>query len=208
MGVTIHYRGRLNDVGQIDALCDELADIAKAMGWQTMRRDDDWDRPADARLRYTPEGASIEGHLGLKGIQLTPTEDAESLPFFFDAEGNLRSPMTMVLLLDGTLEPGQAWVSVKTQFASAELHVWIVGLLKYLNKRYLSDLEVSDEGRYWETGDVRILKEKMDFLGRKIDQLSSDLSSGRWGDFSELSVDQIADSIELWFHENEGGTTE
>jgi hypothetical protein len=208
MGVTMHYRGRLSDVGQVDALCEELADIAKAMGWQSTRLDDDWEQPPDARLRHTPQGACIDGHLGLKGIQIEPTEDSESLPFFFDAQGNLRSPMAVILLLDGTLEPEQAWISVKTQFASAELHVWIIGLLKYLKKRYLHDLEVSDEGQYWETGDIRILREKMAQVGRYIDQLSGDLSSGRLGDMSGLSADQIASRIEQWFRETKGGTAE
>jgi len=162
MGVSIHYRGRLNDVGQLARLREEMADIAAAMGWETTRLDDDWERPADARLRFTARGAQIDGHLGLKGILMTPDVEAESLSFFFDREGNLRSVMDVVSILDGTLKAEDAWVSVKTQFASPEVHVWIVGLLKYLKKRYISDLQVSDEGQYWETGDTRILREKMD----------------------------------------------
>ena len=89
MGVSIHYRGRLDDVGQLAVLCEELADIAAAMGWQSTRLDDDWGQPADARLRGSPSGAHIDGHLGLKGIQITGA-GAESLSFFFDREGNLR----------------------------------------------------------------------------------------------------------------------
>ncbi len=99
--------------------------------------DDDWEQPANARLRVTPSGAHIDGHLGLKGIQITGA-GAESVSFFFDREGNLRCPVSMVLILEGTLDPQDAWVSVKTQFASPEVHVSIVGLLKYLKKRYIS----------------------------------------------------------------------
>ena len=147
-------------------------------GGRSTRLDDDWEQPGDARLRFTPKGASIDGHLGLKGIHdLTPEADAESLSFFFDREGNLRSRWTMVSILDGTLKPEDAWVSVKTQFASPEVHAWIIGLLKYLKKRYMSDLQVSDEGEYWETGDIRILREKMDLIDEKIEQLASQLSS-------------------------------
>ena len=75
-------------------------------------------------------------------------------------------------------------------------------MLKYLKKRYISDLQVSDEGQYWETGDVRVLKKKMDFIGGKIEQLAGDLSGGRWGDLSGLSAEQIALKIEQWFLEN------
>lgn len=202
MGISIHYRGRLNDVGQVAKLGEELADIAATMGWESTQLDDDWEQPVDARLRHTSKGATIDGNLGLKGILMTPGSGAESLRFCFDREGNLRCPMGMILILEGTLIPQEAWVSVKTQFASAELHVWIIGLLKYLKKRYIADLEVSDEGQYWETGDVRVLRERMDFLGRKIDQLATELSSTRLGDLSGLSAEQIALRIEQWFLEN------
>jgi hypothetical protein len=196
MGVSIHYRGRLNDVGQLARLCEELTDIATVMGWESTRLDDDWGQPGDARLRVTPTGARIDGHLGLKGVQITPEADAESLSFFFDREGNLRPLMDVVSILDGTLDPREAWVSVKTQFASPAIHVWIVGLLKYLKKRYLSDLQVSDEGEYWESGDIRVLKEKMDLIGAKLNQISDALSSCRLGDVSGLSPEQIASRIE------------
>jgi hypothetical protein len=201
MGVSIHYRGRLNDVGQLGKLCAELADIARAMGWECTPLDDDWDQPADARLEVTSAGARIEGHLGLKGVVLTPNVEAESLSFLFDREGNLRSLLDMVSILEGTLRPEDACVSVKTQFGGPQVHVWMIGLLKYLKKRYISDLEVSDEGEYWETGDMRILQGKMDFLDAKLRQMSDDLSSGRLGDLSDLSADQIAARIEQWFLE-------
>lgn len=196
MGVSIHYRGRLNDVGQVAVLCDELADVAAVVGWQSTRLDDDWERPADARLHGSPAGARIDGHLGLKGIQIQPGSGAESLSFFFDREGELRCPVSMALILEGTLDPEDAWVSVKTQFPSPEIHVWIIGLLKYLNKRYISDLEVSDEGQYWETGDIRILKEKMDFINEKIEHISRELPSSHFADVSGLSAEEIATRIE------------
>ena len=196
MGVSIHYRGRLNDVGQVAVLCDELADVAAVMGWQSTRLDDDWERPADARLHGSPTGARIDGHLGLKGIQIQPGSGAESLSFFFDREGKLRCPVSMALILEGALDPEDAWVSVKTQLPPPEIHVWIIGLLKYLKKRYISDLEVSDEGQYWETADIRILKEKMDFINEKIEHISRELSSSRFADVSDSSAEEIATRIE------------
>lgn len=202
MGVSVHYRGRLDDVGQLSTLCEELADIAHAMGWQSTMLDDDWEQPADARLRHTDMGVHIDGHLALKGVQITPVEGAESLAFFFDREGNLRCPMTVILLLDGTLDPKDASISVQTQFAPPEMHVWVVGLLKYLKTRYISDLEVSDEGQYWETGDVRILKQKMDSIHGWIERLSTGLSWGHLGNMSGLSGDEIAARIEQWFLDN------
>jgi hypothetical protein len=196
MGVTIHYRGRLNDVGQIGRLCDELADIAAAMGWESTRLDDDWEQPADARLQHTSAGAKIVGNLGLKGIWIKPDVEVESLRFCFDRDGNLRCPVGMVSILDGTLKPEDAWVFVKTQFGPPQIHVWIIGLLKYLKKHYIADLQVSDEGEYWETGDIRILSKRMDFLNKKIEQIAGKLSSTRLGDASNLSPDEIVARIE------------
>jgi hypothetical protein len=83
-----------------------------------------------------------------------------------------------------------------------------VGLLKYVKKRYVSDLQVSDEGQYWETGDIRILRERMEFIGKKIEQLSVQLSSARWGDVSALSADEIALRIEQLLLEDEPGRSE
>jgi hypothetical protein len=201
MGVSIHYRGRLDDVGQLGKLCAELADLARAMGWECTPLDDDWDQPPDARLEVTSGGARIEGRLGLKGVLLTPNVEAESLSFLFDREGKLRSLLDMVSILEGTLNPEDACVSVKTQFGGPQVHVWMIGLLKYLKKRYISDLQVSDEGEYWETGDIRILQGKMDLIDTRLRQMSDDLSSGRLGDLSALSADQIAARIEQWFLE-------
>ncbi len=208
MGVSIHYRGRLNDVGQLNRLCEELADIADVVGWESTRLDDDWEQPVDARLHGSPTGARIDGNLGLKGILIRPGEGAESPSFCFDQKGDLWSPVSRALVLEGTLKPEDAWVSVKTQFASPEIHVWIIGLLKYLKKQYISNLEVFDEGKYWETGDIRILKKKMDFLNEKIEHISCGLSSSRFGDVAGLSAEEIAARIEQFLLENEGKNAE
>jgi len=196
VGISIHYRGRLNDLGQLTVLCEELTDIAAAMRWRSLSLDDDWGRPADARLRITPAGAQIDGHLGLKGIEIKPGANVESLSFFFDREGNLRSLMGMALILGGTLDPERAWISVKTQFGSPETHAWIIGLLKYLKKQYITDLQVSDDGEYWETGNLQILKEKMDLINEKLDLIERKLSSIDFGDVSGLSAEQTAAKIE------------
>jgi hypothetical protein len=208
VGVSIHYRGHLNDATQLPVLSDELADIADAMGWQSTRLEDDWAEPANARLEGSRNGGRIDGHLGLKGVQITPRLEGESLSFFFDREGALRSPMSTVLILEGTLKPEHAWMSIKTQFLSPEIHTWIIGLLKYLKKRYISDLEVSDEGMYWETDDINVLRDKMDLIDAKIKFISDELSVSRFGDVTSLSAAQIALRIELLLRDSKDGNSE
>ena len=200
MGVSIHYRGRLDEAALLPALCDEVGDIADSMGWRATTLDDDWSTPPDATLK---NGGKVEGHLGLKGIQITPHPDSEPIVLFFDRDGHLRSPMTMLMILDGTLQPETAWVPMKTQFSGPDIHVWVIGLLKYLKKHYISNLEVSDESEYWDTGDRRKLEEDMTLLNGKLQHLSATISSGGMGDLTGLSADEIASRIERLFLKDE-----
>jgi hypothetical protein len=196
MGVSIHYRGKMADISTIDVLCDELALVADKMGWTCTRLDDDWSKPADATIEVTEKGSHITGHLALKGIAFSIHPKCESLRFFFDAAGNLCDPMSMTLICEGALKPEDVWIAVKTQFAGPETHIWIVGLLKYIQEHYLPGLEVRDEGEFWETGNYETLKEKMNLLNEKIDVISGELSRVTGSNLAELSADELASMIE------------
>jgi hypothetical protein len=111
--------------------------------------------------------------------------------------------MNVVSLREGLLAPDNAWISVKTQFMSAKMHVLIIGLLKYIKEHHIPNLEVRDEGEYWETGDYRNLEEKMRLIGNKLDYLSRELSSDYFGDSGSPSADEIAARIECLFHAEE-----
>ena len=195
MGVTIHYRGRLNNTGLLPQLRSELTDIAAVMKWDCQEMDDDWAVEPDARF----EAGRIVGHLGLKGVLMQSHKDSEALALLFDRNGVLHSPAGMALSYEG--RSFGAWVSVKTQFAPPDVHVRIVGLLKYLKKAYISDLEVADEGGYWETGSWEALIQQMESINAAINRLDDALSSGKLGDLSGLTGDQIASMIEKLFRE-------
>jgi hypothetical protein len=98
-------------------------------------------------------------------------------------------------LLNGDITAGTASVPVKTQFAPAEVHAGIVKLLRHLKKKYFPDLEVSDEGGYWETGDLDALREKQALLNEKMDLLASELGKVPAGERSR-SPEELADLIE------------
>jgi len=196
MGVSIHYHGRLDDIGLLAALRDEVSDIAHTMGWPVATLDDDWSVPPSATLG---KDGVVHGNLGLRGIAITPHVNAEPLVLYFDRDGFLRSPTSMLLILGGTLKPEAAWVSMKTQFSDPDTHVWVIGLLKYLKKRYISDLDVSDESDYWDNGDRRALESDMSLLNGKLERLGSAVSAGRLGDLTGLSADEVASRIEQMF---------
>ena len=203
MGVTIHYRGTIDEPARIRDLQRELADIAKSMGWKHSLLNDDWAVPPDATLVHGQGSAEVKGHLGLKGISLLPGGGGEALSFFIDAAGQLRSIMDMIQQCEGRSTPDKAWVSVKTQFLSPDVHVWTVGLLKYLQKRYFSNLEVDDEGGFWETGDRAALEARMRLLNEKMDDLATGLTAESLGDLSGLTAEDIASRIENYLKERQ-----
>ena len=196
MGVSIHYRGKMADISTVDVLCDEMALVADKMDWTCTRLDDDWSKPTDATIEVTEKGSQITGHLALKGIAFSIHPRCESLRFFFDACGTLCDPVSMALINEGALKPEDDWIAVKTQFAGPETHVWIVGLLKYIQEHYLPGLEVRDEGEFWATGNHKTLKEKMNLINDKIDVISSELSRVTGSHLEKLSADDLVSMIE------------
>ena len=204
MGVSIHYRGRVADIQNIQTVCDELAAIADRMDWNYTRLDEDWTQVADASIEVTEQGSQITGHLPLNGIALTPHPKCEMMQFFFDANGHLRDSLSMVNVSEEPLKTEGNWISVKTQYAEPETHIWIIGLLKYLKKHHLQDLAVHDEGEYWETGNFEILKEKMDLVGEKIAAMTAELSRVTKGHIGRFSADEVASMLEALIRDKLG----
>jgi hypothetical protein len=171
MGITIHYRGRLADLTQIEDFEDRLVDFAVEIGgqariWRTWANDTPERMVRGVILNVAPgqDSASLlvspEGWL----IGLTDIEDAEL--------GRLTEP---------------PWCFVKTQFGSAEGHVVFVEMLADLKREFLPDLEVSDEGDYWETRDAAELVRKRLLMQEAIDGLAEGLR--RYGLNSEAAED-------------------
>jgi hypothetical protein len=175
MGVTIHYKGKLNSANDIDSFCEEMEDISRSMDW-----------------KYSAFDFNEKDREPLKGLIIGPHEKSEPLPFMIDKNGFLRNPF-MLEFSKGDDE--FTWFNhIKTQFAPIENHIAVIKLLKYLQKKYISNLDVYDEGDYWQTGDEKILKGKIDFLNGAINQLAKVLDSIEFD--KDSSPESIADKIE------------
>ena len=141
MGVTISYRGRLAEPTRIEDFEDRLVDFALEIGglariWRSWA-DDDPDRM-------------------VRGIILDLAPGQESTSLLVSPEGWLIGLIDIEDAEDGRLkEP--PWCFTKTQFGPVEGHVAIVEMLAALKRRFLPDLEVSDDGGYWETRDLAAL---------------------------------------------------
>ena len=171
MGITIHYKGKLNNPDLLNTFCDEIKDIAKDMNWSFNTFDNDLNKPSSS---YLDKNGNIKGHIPIKGLNVTIHPKAESLSFLFDKNGNLRN--LLVMTYKNWNESEVSNIFIKTQFVPIETHITIIKLLEYIKKKYISNLEVIDEGNYWETRDKNILEEKLSFLNKEIDQIGNIIS--------------------------------
>lgn len=205
MGVTIHYRGKINDVKNVDALTDEMIDFAGSLGWKHTRLDEDWSKPNTAKLVHKEDGTHVEGHAPLRGVILRPHKESESLSLTFNADGLLVDIIGMVWIAEGGRIAEEQLLFTKTQFAPLEVHIAIIKLLRHLKTRYISDLEVRDEGSYWESNDANELKRRMDIVNRGIDILSAAFSASHEESSKAKSPEELAKMIEKIFREKFGG---
>ncbi len=149
MGLTIHYKGKLNSPELKEDFCSEMKDVAGELEWKF--------------TEYTGPG------LPVTGILIKPHPGSEPLSFLFDSKG----VMYIHTALDKKIlnEMDCSYVSIKTQFAGADTHIAVIKLLKYIRKKYANDLKVYDEGEYWDKGNEEALKAKFTFLNENIDLL-------------------------------------
>jgi hypothetical protein len=159
MGVTIAYRGRLAELTRIEDFEDRLVDFALAVGgqvriWRTWADDNPERMVRGVILDLAPGHESTSLLVSPEGwlIGLTDIQDAE--------EGRLTEP---------------PWCFVKTQFGPVEGHVAIVEMLAALRREFLSDLEVSDDGGYWETRNLAELIRLRSLTQAAIDGLAEGL---------------------------------
>ena len=155
MGLSIHYSGLLRNYALIENLINECEDICKSLEWDYHI----WEKKSNANdyvhlsnpafINYTIED--------LKGISFTPKE-SETVSLVFFPSGILCSPGKLKYNNPVTNELMVETVSVKTQYAGMDVHLTILNLLQYLKDKYFSVFELSDEGMYWETKDIEVLK--------------------------------------------------
>lgn len=196
MGLTIHYRGKIDFIPDVEHLTEELKDFSDTLTWDSRLWNEDWSLPNTATIKRNLENIQIKGHIPLRGIVLYPHENCEPLSLTFTREGYLTNSIGMALVAEKKLDIEKEWQSTKTQFAPIGIHIAIIKLLKYLKKRYISNLEVHDEGGYWESEDVKELQNRHNRISNGIDIMSDALKEIPSGVFGNKTADEIADFIE------------
>jgi hypothetical protein len=159
MGITVAYRGRLADLTRVEDFEDRLLDFALEVGGLAQI----WRSHADADPSRVVRGVILNLAPGQEpaSLLLSPEGWLIGLADIEDAEcGRLTEP---------------PWCFTKTQFGPLEAHVALVEMLAALRGEFLADLEVSDEGGYWETRDLAELARRHTLVQRGIDGLDEGL---------------------------------
>jgi hypothetical protein len=158
MGITIAYRGRLADLTNIEDFEDRLLDFALEVGGMAQI----WRSQADDSMRM------------VRGVILNLAPGQESTSLLVSPEGWLIGLTDIKDAELGRLKD-PPWCFVKTQFGPVEGHVALVEMFSALKREFLPDLEVRDEGGYWETRDFAELTRRCSFLQKAIDGLAKGL---------------------------------
>lgn len=189
MGLSFHYKGRLQEAANLPLLIEEVEDICKTLGWKVNVFETRF--PQDTFLE------KIDDHD--YGIMFEPT-NCEPILLVFNSQGRLFNTFFKQMMRDETkgnvkvitvkldlndenpepiisedddekFDPSELIynISVKTQYSGAEEHVKIIELLRYLSVKYLADFEMMDESKYWDTKNSEDLHIKMDSLNTIIE---------------------------------------
>ena len=161
MGVTIFYRGKLRTPEDVFPLTEEVREICEINQWKCKTWDEPWSRQA------------TNDDPPFRGVSFKLHERSESFVFLFDRQGILVSPTEM--FLDAPGEEGDLcrWSWAKTQFAGVDTHIGSVKLLVYLQQKYFSFFEITDDGGYYPDFDEKTLRDRMLFVDKTISLLDA-----------------------------------
>ncbi len=193
MGLTVYYKGRFNPDTSLENLIAECREFADVFKWeyQIFEREfpqipfpDDYDEK-------------------IYGIAISPPE-SEPLWFTFLSNGKMSGPAQLQFFGNKNDDENQVFLYslfTKTQFAGPDIHMLIIEIFRHISKRYLIDFEMTDEGKYWETGNrenlITIFK-RYDFL---LDMFEDGLkhSKPNPGESLQQMIERIAEKVHSEF---------
>lgn len=170
MGLSFHYSGRIANPASLLDLIEEIEDIAKVHGWKYFVFDRQFSEDMIGKPDYNQR---------IYGICFTPP-NCETVDICFLSNGRMSSAAHLQFWgkTDDQAEREYLYMlSVKTQYAGIEIHQFLIQLFRYLNGKYFADFTMSDEGEYWETNDLTLLKTNFKRYTELIDGFVSAIES-------------------------------
>lgn len=197
MGITIFACGSIDTTDDIPVLIAEMKRLSEKNGWTYEILNDDFEQNSEIELNRDDKTStfSIEGNLGLKGIVINVEYGVEPLALLFDRSGVLTDIMSQVTWVQNPEEDTRLTIC-KTQFGPIEVHISIIEILDSLKKKYMTNLEVTDEGVYWTSRDRELLAEKRAVLEHYMNHAKKAFSNAKIPADADLSAEDIASSIE------------
>ena len=143
MGITIFFSGQLKDEESFQQLMQAALAHAEEKEWpyRYVERESD-------SIFYIKNDEVVEYNGPTRGLIINPHEGAETLRLIFNNE----------LCLDSF---------IKTQFAPIQTHVDVVDFLRSIEPLF-ENFKVMDEGEYYETNDIELLRQKLNQLSGSI----------------------------------------
>jgi hypothetical protein len=151
MGLSIHYSGSFNPSASLQGMIEEVVEIAKVYQWKYTVYETNFLR-AEFDDKYDEN---------IYGVTFSPPS-CEPVFLTFLSNGRMSSNTHFKFFGNSTDKNEQKYLymlSTKTQYGGIKTHMLIIHLLKYLSKKYLKTFQLTDEGRYWETGDEKLLED-------------------------------------------------
>ncbi len=170
MGLTIHYSGSFNSDASLSEMIEEVKDIAEIYNWKYTIYEDQFPDGCFGKTTYDQN---------IYGISFTP-HNSEPVFLCFLSNGKMSSPMHLHFWGNSDDQVEREYLYMlftKTQYAGIEIHKVIIHLLKYVSKKYLKNFTVNDEGKYWESGDEKLLEEIFKRYTDFMDDFSSALEN-------------------------------
>jgi hypothetical protein len=135
MGVTIHFEGRLKKDDYFDTIIKIATDFSKKydMNYLHFEESSKFLERVKNEKDWNYEGST-------KGIKIQPDSNSDPLWIEFDNDYYIQE-------------------YCKTQFSETNVHIKIVELLKEIEP-YFEQLIVMDEGGFWETQNIELLKQR------------------------------------------------
>ncbi len=194
MGLSIHYSGRFNPEASLERLIRECFEFAKVFRWDYYIFE----------LEFPQIPFPDDYNENIYGIALSPPE-CEPLWFTFLSNGKMGSP-AQLQYFGNSSDPYNQFalyrLFTKTQFAGHGIHMLVIEIFRHIIKEYLVDFTMSDEGKYWETGNRQELERIYKQYNFLLDMFGDGLkySIPAEGEYLQQMIERIAGEIHSEYH--------
>lgn len=193
MGLSFHYSGRIASPEQLSEFIDEVQDIAKVHNWENFVFEKQFPKNIFGNPEYDQN---------IYGICFTP-HNCETIFFCFLANGRMSSPVYLPLDHNQKIQTNNPYLyqlSVKTQYAGVKTHLFIINLFRYLNKKYFTDFNITDEGHYWESNDEALLIETFNNYTKLIENFNTSII--RFPKYANETIESYLQRLLKLIHDN------